>query len=133
MSNLLCRWPNGDLTFVSAPDRNEAIITLDQIGEATEAQLFEANNLFANFTLTDKGHFEFENFSESFDSEVMEKCYPLILRARMDDEDETEDYTQAVIAERLRLGPVQVQETDELTRNMYIACLVTDFHIDLTL
>jgi hypothetical protein len=93
----------------------------------------KANNLFINFTLTDKGHFEFENFSESFDSEVMEKCYPLILRARMDDEDETEDYTQAVIAERLRLGPVQVQETDELTRNMYIACLVTDFHIDPTL
>ena len=59
----------------------------------------------------------------------MEKCYPLILKAQMEDEDET----KAVIAERLRFGQVQVQQTDELTRNMYLARLVADFDIDLTL
>lgn len=116
MFNFLCRWPNGDLSIVSAHDRNEAIIILDEIGDATEAELFETNNLFINFTLTDPGHLEFENFAESFDADVMEKCYPLILKAQMEDEDETEDYTQAVIAERLRLGQVQVQETDELAK-----------------
>jgi hypothetical protein len=51
MSNFLCRWPNGDLTFVSAPDRNEAIITLDQIGDATEAQLLEGQQPVHQFYL----------------------------------------------------------------------------------
>lgn len=131
MSNFLCRWPNGDLSLVSARDRNEAIIILDEIGDATEAELFETNNFFINFTLTDLGQLEFENFAESFDTDVMEKCYPLILKAQMEDEDETEDYTQAVIAERLRLGRVQVQETDELAKNLFIARLVADNAIDL--
>jgi hypothetical protein len=132
MSNFLCRWPNGDLSLVSARDRNGAIIILDEIGDATEAELFENNNLFINFTLTDQGHLEFENFAEPFESDIMEKCYPLILKARMADEDETEDYTQAATAERLRLGQVQVQETDELAKNMFIARLVADNGLDLT-
>ncbi len=41
----------------------------------------------------------------------MEKCYPLILKAQMEDEDETENYTQATAAERLRFGQVQVEVT----------------------
>lgn len=132
MSNFLCRWPNGDLSIVSARDRNEAIIILDEIGDATEAELFETNELFINFTLTDQGHLEFENFNESFDTDVMEKCYPLILKAQMEDEDESEDYLQATVAERLRLGQVQVDETDELAKNIFIARLVADNSIDLT-
>lgn len=81
MSNFLCRWPNGDLSIISAKDRNAAIIILDEIGDATEAELFETNNLFINFTLTDQGDLEFESFAESFDTDVMEKCYPLILES----------------------------------------------------
>lgn len=131
MSNFLCRWPNGDLSLVSARDPNKAIIILDEIGDATEAELFETKNLFVNFTLTDRGQLEFENFAELFNGDVMEKCYPLILKAQLQDEDETEDYTQAVIAERLRLGQVQVQETDELAKNMFIARLAAQNGLDL--
>lgn len=131
MSNFLCRWPNGDLSLVSAQDRDAAIVILDEIGDATEAELFETNDLFVNFTLTDQGHLEFENFSESFDTDIMEKCYPLILKAQMEDEDEGEDYTQATTAERLRLAQVQINQTDELAKNIFIARLVTDNNIDL--
>ena len=131
MPNFLCRWPNGDLSIVGAADRNAAIIILDEIGDATEAELFETNNLFINFTLTDQGHLEFESFAESFDTDVMEKCYPLILKAQMEDEDETENYTQATAAERLRFGQVQVDQTDELAKNIFIARLVADNSIDL--
>ncbi len=132
MPNFLCRWPNGDFSIIDARDRDQAIIHLDEIGDATEAELFETKSLFINFTLTDQGHLEFENFAESFDSDVMEKCYPLILKAQMEDEDESEDYTQAAVAERLRLGQVQVQETDELAKNMFIARLVADNRVDLS-
>jgi len=38
MPNFLCRWPNGDLSIVGAADRNAAIIILDEIGDATEAE-----------------------------------------------------------------------------------------------
>ena len=51
-------------------DRDAAIVILDEIGDATEAELFETNDLFVNFTLTDQGHLEFENFSESFDTDI---------------------------------------------------------------
>ena len=61
----------------------------------------------------------------------MEKCYPLLLTAQMQDEDETENYTQATAAERLRFGQVQVDETDELAKNIFIARLVADNSIDL--
>lgn len=132
MPNFLCRWPNGDLSIVSAQDRNDAIITLDEIGDATEAELFETDKLFVTLTLTDQGHLELESFAESFEEEIMAKCYPLILKALTEDEDEIEDYTKAATAERLRLGQVQVAETDDLTKNIYIARLAADRHLNLT-
>jgi hypothetical protein len=131
MPNFLCRWPNGDFSIIDAPNRDQSIIRLDEIGDATEAELFETKSLFINFALTDQGHLEFENFAESFDADVMEKCYPLILRAQIEDEDETEDYTQATTAERLRLAQVQINQTDEIAKNIFIARLVTDNNIDL--
>jgi hypothetical protein len=30
----LCRWPNGDLSAVSAPNKQEAIFLLDEVGDA---------------------------------------------------------------------------------------------------
>ncbi len=49
----------------------------------------------------------------------------------MESDDDTEDFPEATAAERLRLSQAQVQPTDELTRNIFIARLAADEGIDL--
>jgi hypothetical protein len=34
-----CRWPNGDLSIVSAPNREEAVVRLDEFGNADGVEL----------------------------------------------------------------------------------------------
>lgn len=131
MNTYICRWPNGDLSLVAARDRQHAVIRLDEAGDATEAELFETENLLVDFALSDRGHLEFEKFGERLYGEVMEQAYPLILKARLEDEDETEDYTDAARAERERIGQTLIDETDLLTRNIAIARVAANENISL--
>src|SRR5689334_712590 len=39
MSMFMCRWPNGDLSFVHAPSKEEAIIALDEWDNAELAEI----------------------------------------------------------------------------------------------
>ena len=37
MAVYLCRWPNGDISFVKAKSKDEAIFLLDEVGDAGDA------------------------------------------------------------------------------------------------
>ncbi len=39
MAVFLCRWPNGDISIVSARNKDDAIVKLDEIGNADHADL----------------------------------------------------------------------------------------------
>ncbi len=126
-----CRWPNGDLSIVGARDHEDAVVILDELGDATEADLFESQTLLIDLRLNDQGHLEFNRFGDRLYYEVMEQAYPLIWKAAMESDDDIEDFPKATKAERLRLSQEQVQSTDELTRNIFIARLSADEGIPL--
>lgn len=131
MQNFLCRWPNGDLSIVAARDRNNAIIILDELGDATEAELFETKNLLLDFKLDEQGHLQLQTFGEDLDDEIMEQAYPLLWKARMEDEEDNTDFPEAAAAELLRLAQAEARPTDELAKNIFIARLAADEGVNL--
>ena len=60
----MCRWPNGDLSFVSARNKEDAIIMLDEWDNAETAEVRQIQNFMVDFRLTDDGELEFQAFGE---------------------------------------------------------------------
>jgi len=70
MPVFMCRWPNGDFSFVSARSKSEAIETLDEIANVVE-------DFMVHFRLEEDGTFELEGFGEETE-EVIWKEYPIL-------------------------------------------------------
>ena len=64
MKVFICRWQNGDLSIVGARDREDAISILDELADATEAELFETKDLLIHFNLDHNGQLELQEFGE---------------------------------------------------------------------
>ena len=62
MPMFMCRWPNGDLSFVSARNREDAIIKLDEWDNAEVAELRQIHTFMVDFKLTDDGDLELQAF-----------------------------------------------------------------------
>ena len=45
MKVFICRWQNGDLSIVGARDAEDAVSILDELADATDAELFETKDL----------------------------------------------------------------------------------------
>lgn len=61
MPVLICRWPNGDCSFVSARSKTEAIVRLDEIDNAETSEVFQAPDFMIHLRLADDGGFEFQD------------------------------------------------------------------------
>jgi hypothetical protein len=108
------------------------VLILDEIGDATYAQLFETNNLLIDFELDDNGHLELQQFGEDLDGLIWQKAYPLLLQARMNNDDFEKDFPEAAEAERDRLWPKdEVRETEHFARNLFVARVASDRNISL--
>ena len=82
MKVFICRWQNGNLSIVGARDQEDAVLILDEVGDATDAQLFETGNLLINFELDDDGHLELQQFSEDLDGSIWQNAYPVTVRGK---------------------------------------------------
>jgi len=80
-----CRWPNGDLSIVAAPNREEATVRLDEFGNADEAELVQVGEFLADFRLNDRGDLELSEFGEATYYRIMEKGYPLLWETMVSD------------------------------------------------
>ena len=60
----MCRWPNGDLSFVAAASKDDAIVMLDELDNAELAELKQVQDFMIDFRLTDTGELEFQGFGE---------------------------------------------------------------------
>ena len=58
MPNYCVRWPNGDFSVVSAKDKVEAVMLLDEEGDADMCDIHPLPNFMAHFTLGDDGFLE---------------------------------------------------------------------------
>ncbi len=77
MPVFMCRWPNGDFSFVSAHSKSEAIETLDEIANAEGCALFVVEDFMVHFRLDDDGSFEHEGFGEVTENTIW-KDYPIL-------------------------------------------------------
>ena len=110
----LCRWLNGDASFVWASNRDNAEIVLDEIDNAEGCPFRIVREFMAHFHLTDDGKFEFESFGETTE-DTLDKAYPLLRKAEnpfyeRDDltPEQLEIIREAVIQER---KSVKLKET----------------------
>jgi hypothetical protein len=129
MKVFICRWQNGDLSIVSARDREDAVSVLDEVADATDAELFETKDLLIHFELDDNGNLVLQEFGEGREDAIYEKAYPLLFQARTNDH---HDFFEALEAERTRLWPKDdIRETEHLARNLFIARVASDRNISL--
>lgn len=105
---------------------------LDELADATDAELFETKDLLIHFGLYHNGHLELEQFGEGLDDLIWKKAYPLLFQARMNDDNDETDFSEAVDAERVRLWPKgDIRETEQLARNLFVARVASDRNISL--
>ncbi|MDA2926576.1 hypothetical protein MYX78_04985 [Acidobacteria bacterium AH-259-G07] len=73
----LCRWPNGDFSFVSAANKEAAVEPLDEVANAEGCPLHAVREFMVHFHLADDGAFEFEGFGEVTQDAIWE-TYPIL-------------------------------------------------------
>ncbi|MGA2076081.1 MAG: hypothetical protein ABSH52_21540 [Terriglobia bacterium] len=78
MPLFMCRWENGDCSFVGAPTKDVAIQCLDEVGNADGSQLTALRDFMVHFELTSEGKLRFHSFGELTEEAIFEKAYPLL-------------------------------------------------------
>ena len=79
----MCRWPNGDLSFVYARTKEDAIVMLDEWDNAELAELRRARDFMVDFRLTDDGELELQAFGECCLDDIWNRAYPVLSEARL--------------------------------------------------
>jgi hypothetical protein len=72
----LYRWPDGDVSLVYANSPVEALVQLDEFGEAATQGLVKFDQFLANFKLNDRGAIVLDRFSEAVGPEFWTRSYP---------------------------------------------------------
>ena len=119
----MCRWPNGDFSFVLAANQQEAVETLDEIDNAEGCPLSVVEEFMVHFRLEEDGSFELEGFGEVTE-EVIWKEYPILDKTldhvfgKVQGERLIREHMQvigeAVSKERERVKPQEVKQPDTL-------------------
>ena len=81
MPIFMCRWPNGDLSFVFSRSREDAIVLLDEWGNAEEAELRRVQDFMVDFRLTDDGDLELQAFGENSEDDIWNRAFPVVSEA----------------------------------------------------
>src|SRR5215510_15167756 len=74
----LCRWPNGDCSVVWARNKEEAIIELDQVGNAEGCPLIPLREFQLHLQLTEEGTLEYEALGEGAKERFLSLAYPIL-------------------------------------------------------
>jgi hypothetical protein len=77
----MCRWMNGDVSFVSARTKEDAIVLLDEWDNAEGAEISQIRDFMVDFRLNDEGDLELNEFGESCRDAILEMAYPRLLEA----------------------------------------------------
>jgi hypothetical protein len=107
-----CRWPNGDISFVAARNRREAVIALDELGNAETSYIFTVAEFMLHLQLEDNGKLSFQSFGEVAHFEIMTEAYPLLEALVEFARPSTSQLRQAVREERRRLKGGEVEEPE---------------------
>jgi len=81
MPVFMCRWPNGDISFVCARNKEDAIVALDEFDNAELASLCRLDSFMLDFRLADDGELVLRGFGEECHNEIMDRGYPVLAKA----------------------------------------------------
>jgi hypothetical protein len=131
MPIFLCRWPNGDVSIVSARNKEDAIVALDEFDNADHGYISQLKEQFlVDFRLKDDGRLELSQFGESTLDEIMKNAFPELEKTPSED---SAVVRQAVELERMRLWEkkkkVKEAKTEmgqELQKQLGAAAVVAD-------
>jgi len=84
MPLFLCRWPNGDCSVVWAPNKEDAIVELDQVANAEGCPIKQVRAFQVHFVLNDQGKLALEAFGEGTEEEIFSFAYPGLDKALSD-------------------------------------------------
>ena len=82
----LCRWPNGDVSVVSAKNKTDAIVELDELDNADYAEISRLNEFLIDLRLDDAGRLELARLGESTENTIMQTAFPELEVALTSDE-----------------------------------------------
>src|SRR6266700_431844 len=107
MPLFICRWQNGDFSAVSAASKEEAILLLDEVGNAEVCELFSVKNFMVHFHLKKEADdldvpipVELEGFGEETDELLCERVYPIYSKAAMEADKDWPDDDSSVPQEK---------------------------------
>jgi len=81
MAMYLCRWPNGEFSIVNAATKDDAIVLLDEWGNAEQALLKRIPECMFDFRLRDDGGIELADIGEATYDFILGTCYPELEKA----------------------------------------------------
>ena len=110
MPAYLCRWMNGDVSIVMAADPEDAVIRLDEFGNADHAELYEIEDLMIDFRLEDDGRLRIQQWGDLTIETLMEKAFPHLNTAIRESLDGGEEVREGVSSERIR-AVVELERT----------------------
>lgn len=101
----MCRWHSGDISFVSASNKEDAIFKLDELGNAETCPLIKVPDFMIHLTLKDDGELSLGEmpFGDLTEECVSELAYPIL--NQLEPYPSPELLRQAVEKERTRLLP----------------------------
>jgi hypothetical protein len=114
----LYRWPDGDVSLVYANSPVEALVQLDEFGEAVTEGLVKFDQFLANFRLNDRGAIVLDRFSEAVGPEFWTRSYPLLAEAFAElDMDPGEERDRLTAVEVRRIKKAVEAELDRVLPN----------------
>jgi hypothetical protein len=121
MKTFIARWPNGDVSFVVANSKEEACLSLDEVGDPFDVNLTpldDSRPMAVHFQLTDDGEIGLDEVSDGlFDS--VHKAWPVIDAERSKLYDEGVEESSDVWKQR-------IQNAVELERVREFGCNAED-------
>jgi len=76
----MCRWHTGDISFVMANNKEDAIFKLDEVGNAETCPLFRVPDFIINLKLDDDGELRLSEdpFGDLTQESISELAYPVL-------------------------------------------------------
>ena len=105
-----CRWPNGDLSFASARNKEDAVDLLDEVGDASGAELLVVREFMVHFHLAGNGALELEGFGE-VTNEAIGTAYPLLCEAEINPAAPSDRKTTGIIRKAVHAELERLEST----------------------
>jgi len=80
----MCRWENGEVSFVGARSKRDACLLLDEFAAVEPEDLHEVQDFMLGFALSEHGEVVLSDLGEATRELFEEKIYPVLYQAKQE-------------------------------------------------